>query len=367
MALPLLLRWPNREPAHEPLLKQLGADQILAEEPIPNAVTRGLWPGIRGTPRRRGDPDVASASREAWVDANGHLAACERALHPERTPILAQAFKESERSVPFETLELALIEARVNGGNFVLSVEPRYREALLKNDPKALEAWKSLGLTAAWLARNEGLFGRPTLPVITVIVEEGAPATEIANLLYRRGGSPAIASVARVPSPNPNRIVALVAAGLKSVPKQVFDHAAAGSTVVIDSPPDPKWKLAKQDKDRNIYSLGKGQIVAYHSRVADPSEFALDVIDIVSHKRRAARLWNALASIPLATEGPLLHVINYGSPSKDEVQARFQGQFAKATLLRPEAAPLELKVYRRASMTEVFLPGITRLAVVQFM
>jgi hypothetical protein len=366
MSFPLILRWPNRDASHEPLLKQLGADQILGDEPIPDSITRALWPGIRGAPRRRGDDDVASASREAWVDANGYLVAYERALHPERPVVLAETLQEAERSVPFETLEIALIEARVNGGNFVLSVEPRYREALVKQDSKALAAWNSLATTAAWLRKNESLFGRPVLPIITAIVEPGMPTSEIANLLYRRGGSPALVSAANIPPPNPNRILALVAAGLKTVPKQVFDHAAAGSSLIIDSAPQVSWKLIKQDKDRNIYTFGKGQIFAYHKRAADPSEFALDVIDIVSHKRRAARLWNAPASIPLATEGPLLHIINYGSPSRDEVQARIHGQYSKATLLRPEAAAAELKVYRRGTLTEVFPPSLQRLAVVQF-
>ena len=31
--------------------------------------------------------------------------------------------------------------------------------------------------------------------------------------------------------------------------------------------------------------------------IADPSEFALDVIDIITHKRRAVRTWNAPAVI----------------------------------------------------------------------
>ncbi len=364
MPLPLILRWPNREPAHEPLLARLKADQIIGDEPVEGAVTSGLWPGIRSPGVRGASPDVASASREPWVDASGYLAAVQRALgHP---GLLAHQHKSREQGVPFDSLELAFVEARVNGGNFVLSVEPRYREALLAGDAKALEAWASLARTAAWLRENEALFNRPTLPTLTAIVEPGYPTTEIANLLFRRGASPSLVSVANIPAPDPEKIVVLVAAGLKAIPPKALDHASAGATVVIDSAPPKGWTIVKEDTDRTIFSVGKGRIVTYHKRIQDPSEFALDCIDLVTHKRRSARLWNASSAIPLATAGGLLHIIQYGSPIEVEIQARVQGIYKSATLLRPEAPPLPLKIYTRGSMSEVFPPAIQRLAVIKF-
>ncbi|MFN9266854.1 MAG: hypothetical protein ACK6DY_25630 [Acidobacteriota bacterium] len=364
MPLPLILRWPNREAAHEPLLARLGADQILGEEAVEGALTSGLWPGIRSPGAKGGNPDVASASREPWVDASGYLAAVQRALG--RPGLLAHQHRNPEQGVPFESLELALVEARVNGGNFVLSVEPRYRQALLAGEARALGAWSSLGRTAAWLRQHEGLFGRPTLPTLTALVEPGYATTEIANLLFRRGGSPRLAAAANVPKPDPERTAVLVAAGLKEVPAAAWEHAAAGATVVIDSAPVAGWQRIKEDLDRTVYGVGRGQVVAYHKRVQDPSEFALDCIDLVTHKRRATRLWNAPAAIPLATAGGLLHVIQYGSPIEVEIQARVQGVYRSATLLRPEGPPLPLKLYRRGTMSEVFPPSIQRLGVVQF-
>ncbi len=364
MPLPLILRWPNREPAHEPLLARLKADQIIGDETVEGGVTSGLWPGIRSPGARGGNPDVASASREPWVDASGYLAAVQRALG--LPGLLAHQHKSREQGVPFDSLELAYVEARVNGGNFVLSVEPRYRDALLAGDAKALAAWASLARTAAWLRENEDLFRRPTLPTLTAIVEPGYAPSEIANLLFRRGGSPSLVSSAHIPAPDPGRIAVLVAAGLKTVPPQTFAHAAAGATVVIDTAPAKSWSVVKEDTDRTIFSHGKGRVVAYHKRIQDPSEFALDCIDLVTHKRRAARLWNAPSAIPLATAGGLLHIIQYGSPIEVEIQARVQGIYRTATLLRPEAPPLPLKVYTRGLMSEVFPPNIHRLAVVKF-
>lgn len=377
----LVVRWPDPDPSHLPLLRKVGIEAALLDKPAAafehaasgvgiivaaateagQAIRGGLWPGVRDQPRRERDDEVASASREPWVDQNGHLYAMERALKPGTVPV-GGTLPPADRMVPFETLELALIEARVNGGNFVLALDTRYREQLLNTGAKALAAWESLGKTAAWLKHNSALFGRPALPFITAAVEPGLASAEIAKLLYRRNASPALVSAANVASAG--AMTALTAAGLKSVPEAAYAHARRGATVVVDARPDPSWKLTRKDADRDFYSLGRGQVVAYHKRIADPSEFALDVIDLVGHRSRAARLWNAPAAVLLATSGGLLHIINYGSPV-EELQARVQGHFTRATLLRPDAAPQPLKIFRRGSTTEVFLP-VTRLAVVRF-
>lgn len=363
MAEPLLLRWPDRQAAHEPLLAELGADRILDAGPVEGAVTSGLWPGIQSEGTRGNDPAVASASREPWVNGNGHILALRRALS--LPPLLALEHKDPARGVPFDSLELALVEARVNGGNAVLTVEPRYREALLSGDASAREAWKALARTAAWLKENAALFGRPTLPAITAVVEPGFATQEVANLLYRRGASPALSTAVNLPAPGVGGIEVLVAAGLKQIPGNVFAHAAAGATAVIDLAP-PKAAIEREDTDRTIYRHGKGRIVAYHKRIQDPSEFALDCIDLLTHRRRAARLWNAPAAIPLATAGGLLHIVQYGGPIEGELQARVRGNYSRATLLRPEAPPKSLPVFRRGEMTEVFPHGIRRVAVVKF-
>ena len=62
-----------------------------------------------------------------------------------------------------------------------------------------------------------------------------------------------------------------------------------------------------------------------------------------------------------------MHVINYGSPIVDrQALAQIQGAFTRATLLRPEGAPLELKPFRRGAVTEVMIPELTRLGVIAF-
>jgi hypothetical protein len=283
--------------------------------------------------------------------------------------------------VPFDSLELALIEAWTAGGNYILALEPHYREALLRQDPKAVAAWQQLGRTARWLRENIALFRQSALPIVTALVESGTATAEIANLLYRRNVSPALAPAAAPPAPDPQNRLALVAANVRppqpDLIARIMKHAEAGTTVIVATPAAQQWwrvpglKEIRAERDREFYTLGKGQVVAYKRPIADPSEFALDVIDIITHKKRAVRVWNAPAVIALATASPqrgerLLHLINYGSPIDIEVQARIQGHFAKAVLMRPDASTVPLQPAKRGTTTEVQVPELKRLGVIVF-
>jgi hypothetical protein len=414
----LVLRWQDPDPLHVPLLKSAGISAVVlsaahdafsaacskagiatltpsdlpllplsevgsAKPGTQVAATSGLWPGIRRPPSVAGRGDeTASASREPWVDSNGYLIGYLRALYPSRPPLLGYLPDGlGDRAVPFDSLELALIEAWSAGGNYVLAVENRYREALLRHDAKAVEAWASLGRTARWLRENVALFRQPPLPIVTALVEPGPATAEIANLLYRRNASPLLVSAAAPPPPDPALRFSLVAANLRQpeprIAKRLLAHAETGATLIVASPPAQPWwrtpsmKSVRSEADREFYALGKGQVVAYRKPVADPSEFALDVIDILTHKRRAVRIWNAPAVVAVVTGSPrrgerLLHLVNYGSPIDTDLQVRVQGNFAKATLLRPDGSPLSLPTAKRGTTTEVFVPEVKRLGVVIF-
>ncbi|HWB96128.1 MAG TPA: hypothetical protein VG672_05485 [Bryobacteraceae bacterium] len=404
----VVLRWDQAEPQHASLLQEAAVNAVLLPTPsaafagacrsagietftedqvqfldlksLPKAVpgkpvvlTEGQWPGVsRGANVEKNADEVASASNQPWVDANGFWVGYLRALEPARPSVLGYVPNLGERLVPFDTLELALIEAWVSGGNYVLSVEPRFRSKLLAGDEKARAAWRDLGRTARWLQKQVPLFRQPTFPIVTLLVEEGETTAEIANLMYRQNTCPALVRADQPPPPDPQHRLALVAVDLKppAVPvrNRILAHAEAGASVVVNGDwwQNNRLKKIKSQEDRDYYQLGRGQVIAYHDTISDPSEFALDVIDIVTHARRAVRLWNAYTVIALATGKGLMHCVNYGSPIDQEIQARIQGSYSKATLLRPDAPPRELKASQRGTTTEVMIPELRRLGVVVF-
>ena len=95
------------------------------------------------------------------------------------------------------------------------------------------------------------------------------------------------------------------------------------------------------------------------------------MIDIVTHKSRPVRLWNAPAVVALVTSSPraserLVHLVNYGKPVTSEMQIRVQGHYTRATLLRPDASSVTIKTAARGTTTEVFVPELRRLGVLVF-
>ncbi len=352
-----------------------------SEKADPNATVvlkDGIWPGIRKDPNQAGRGDeTASASRDPWLDANGFWVGVARALHPSRPAVLGYSSPDPKEMAPFHTHELALIEARSSGGNCLIDINDRFARALAAGDAKALAAWRDLGSTARWLGQHANLFGAPTLPQITVVVDHGDATAELVNLLYRRNASPALAEVSHIPPPHPDRLVVVGVDFAKPSPEaraKLLDHAKSGASVVLTGAADPGWKTLQSQEDRTFYQVGKGQVVLYKASIDDPSEFAMDVIDIVTHKNRAVRMWNASTVIPLITASPrgssakaVLSAVNYGEPIEDEIQIRVHGDYRTATLLRPEGGgATPLKPARRGPTTEVFVPGMRRLAVVQF-
>jgi hypothetical protein len=344
-------------------------------------IKTGLWPGVQ-----RPDPQVASATRSLWLDQNWHLIQYLRAVSPRTPRVLGylpdkDAGVSANQLIPFDALELALVDAWVPGGNYLLAPDKRLMQGLIDGAADALSAWKRLGRTARWLRSNEALFRQAPLPAVTILVDSDL-SREIASLSYRHNVSPALAKGSDPPQPDPSRCRLLAAVAIDkpgaAARQRILSHADAGITVVVDGHDQPAWwrtpelKLVRSDADRNYYALGKGQVVAYKADIEDPGMIALDLIDLLTQKRRPARIWNCNAGLVMATSAPagagsaLLQVINYSRPSEPPVLARIHGAYRQATLLRPEAAPLELKVSPRAGGSEVEIPGLERVAVVVF-
>ncbi len=411
-----VIRWSDPDPKHVPLLRDGGITAVvakrnaafekacsdagiktLAEDTVELRDTKdiggvpagklvaardGLWPGVRG------NTAGAGATRTPWVDSNAYRIAYLRALYPKRPPVLGYlpneaAGVETSRVIPFDSLELALAEAWVSGGNYLLALEANYRESLLAGKEAAVAAWKRLGTTARWLRETAPLFQGSALPAVTALADAGEASAEIINLLYRQNVSPLLVNATAPPAPDPSTRV-LVAAGIDAPKPQartrILAHAQKGATVVVDAPGEKAWwrapalKSMRKDEDRVTYACGAGRIVAYNSEIVDPSEFALDVVDLVGHEHRAARAWNAFAAILVARRLPpagpasaVLHVLNYGSPARNPVLVQIAGNYSAAKLLRPDGDPVTLKVARRlGTRSEVLLPEIRRVAVVAF-
>jgi hypothetical protein len=283
------------------------------------------------------------------------------------------------RVIAYESLELALADSWCAGGNYILAPDAAYRDALVAGNEAAMRAWKKMGQTARWLKKQRSLFRGPLSSGVTVLVEPGDATAEIANLMYRQSASPDLVAVSRLPAPDPVRRPIVVAAGIHSVSadlaKNLLAHARAGATVVTDACEDPVWwrvpglKSTRQFEDREFFSIGSGRLVAYKEIITDPGDFAQDVLDLAAD-RRPVRMWDLSAGIATVSmngvRSATLRLVNYGSPARSDVLVHVHGTFSSATLLHPEGDAISLRTYRRGVNTEVMVPGLVRVAAVQF-
>lgn len=92
------------------------------------ALTEGLWPGVGRPGMESDDAFTTGATGRPWVNANAHWFGILRCLYPNRSALLGylpdeKAGVKPELLVPYDSLELALIEAKANGGNYLLTLE----------------------------------------------------------------------------------------------------------------------------------------------------------------------------------------------------------------------------------------------------
>ncbi len=370
------------------LLVFLDREQIAWKIPGAHPIlVAGLWPGVRAPPNVPGRGiEVATASREPWLDTNPYLVGYLRGMFPDRPAVLGYrpdgaAGITGGRAVPHESVEVALVEAYLAGGNYVMSLPDDFRNALLSGDADAIAAWQSLGDTADYLRKNAEQIRRPNRSRIVAAAGSLAESGEILNLMYRRNLFPVVHPASDLPVLDSSHTRGLVYANLDAPSaaglRRIMGYVRAGG-LLIAAPANretPKWWLAdgvektRSDKDRDHFSLGNGRIVAYHDPALDPSEFALDVIDLVGVQTRDIRMWDAPTIVGSAVEAgrgaAQVHLVNYDEPRDQGFPTRVDGVFRRATVREIDGEVRTLKAVKRGEMTEIWVDRIGRFALIE--
>lgn len=353
------------------VLVHVNPDQIHRDVAPAQPILRvGQWPGVRSGPNVKGRGiEVATASREPWVDANSYLVAYLKDVYPQRPPLLGYQ-PDGPAASPLG-VELAVAEAVLAGGNAILSLPADYRAALLRGDEKARDAWRSLGRTISFLRGQADLFRLPNRARVAFAAGTLDQSGELLRLMFRRNLFPVVMPAQSLPPLAASRFRGLVMVNLPppAGPQRdrILAFARAGGVVITTGWSPPGAAKTRSDPDRDFHSLGQGRMVTYRDPIADPSEFALDVIDIVGVRTRDLRLWNAAAvmgQVQGSGARAVLHLVNYGD-SIEEFPARVDGLFRQATLREPSAtAPRPLPAVKRGQTTEITVQRLGRLATI---
>jgi len=344
----------------------------------------GLWPGIKPQ-----DPSTASATAMPWVDSNLWLYAWLRAQFPHRPALAGYRPNEAagvprDRRLGYHTVEIALSEAMASGGNLILALPDRYREALLAGEPKARESWRSLAETSAFLLRNATRFRSQPGGRVLVLAGSEEASGDVLNLLYRLNATPAVAALENPPAFDPKRHPVVVAVNVTppaAVAERLWRFIEAGGTVLVSpdlTGTEPWWTARKLPAGRNengrtVYAVGKGKLLAYADPILDTYEFALDVLAAVGWKERDLRLWNAETVVGLIGRegaGAWLALIDYGTRWQRDHDPDFLlqafGSYPTVRLRtpeRPESTNLAPRL--RGPLTEFEMRDLRQFAILE--
>ncbi len=361
------------------LFLYLKPEQVEWDVAPAHAVLRyGRWPGIHAP-----DPTLITATTSYWVDSNLNLFAYLRARFPDRAAVIAyrpdeKAGVSKDRRLPYASVETALVEARALGGNVILSLPDHYRRALLADEPRAVAAWTSFGVTARFLRQNTTWLRSPVASRVAVIASTLENSEEILNLLYRHNATPVVIRPGEISLVRPESYRVLVTPGVtlsraqRAAALDFVRHGGWLFTVPADETKPGWWQgmaglaLRQKEEERDLYGLGSGSIAAYKESFVDPGEFALDVIEAEGWSSRDLRIWGPGAVIGILhrqSNGTVsVELLNYGSRPRGGFLVRLEQAFQKAIFQQPGAEPVELKVPYRRRGTELDVAGMRSFA-----
>jgi hypothetical protein len=335
---------------------------------------------------------TAGATESVWLDANTSLVAQLRALHPGRRAVLGYRPDKDggvpeTRSVPVRSAEVALADAFSAGGNVVLSLPWNYREGLLKEDSRAVEAWKSLAAVHAFVRSAAAIADAPLAGRTAVLCGSIEESGEILNLAFRKNLCPVAMPAAAPGALTAERFDVVAAANVvmtQAAVENVARFAVSGGAVLAAPAGTEKapwwttrgWKKLRTEEDRDVYAAGEGVVYGYHTLILDPGAFALDLKEVagqrsepgVGLKNLDLRIWSAdtvLGVLHRLTPASLAVVLTaYGNLPRHDFLISVRGRYRRGSIRQagsPTAQPVELMA--RAGRVEINLAQLSRVAV----
>lgn len=359
-----------------------------AAPPAEVTILQGEWPGVKLSPS--GAKDVASAGPTGapWVDSNGWKIRLTAAIQPDKTIWVYAAPKESQASR--ESYRMALADAGVSGGRWIISLDKHLVAAIGAGNPDALQTWDTISRAAGFMASHTSWSNYTPQAVVGVLSDFTGPnelnGTETLNLLARANEQYQIIpkNKASVSSFQGLRAVLYADADppTADLKKEVIAFVEEGGMLIAG----PNWgalpgRPAKYDDHPRYASrlLGKGKVQIAKADVDDPYVFANDAVILVSHRHDLVRFWNGGALESFLTVSPdrtrtLLQMIFFARELNGRVSAggpeaasvRVVGRYRRAKLWTlDQSSPIDVQMDFEKDAVELHLPPISEYAAVE--
>jgi hypothetical protein len=372
------------EPGPEPLVAEARRKglEIAGPASLPPSVSliRVEWPGIKLS--RSGGADEASAgpTGEPWVDSNGWNIRLNREQRPGANVWTDVAPKQS--GLPVSAYLLAIADAAVYGGRWVISLDEQLARRIAAQDPEALAAWKHITNAAAFFAGHQEWREYRADAVLGVVSSISGKdeffSHELLNLVARTNQQYRIILKSSATDASWRGLRAIMYADAEppeaDLRKQLVAFADAGGLLISG----PGWGRAGarpgsgEHPRYDVFAVGKGSVAVAKEPLDDPYMAAQDAVVLMSHRYELLRFWNSGPVGSFLTVAPderraLVQMLFYAGGPEANRTVRLARNYRRAKLWTlDDPAPREVEVVVQKDAVEVHLPPVAQYAALEF-
>lgn len=350
--------------------------QVITTPPA-TMISEPVWPGVKRSDR--GNETSAGPTGPPWVDSNGWAVALAHAKAPGK-PVWVPAEPPSDRVLRPENFAIAIADAEMYGGRWVVSLDAPTRKGLLSGESQARETWQTIGKTLTYFREQRKTWAdaRPLAKfgVMSDFAGENEfLGQEVLNLSARRY------LAYRIVMPDASDLAGL--AGLLWIDQRapagealirLKSFVAGGGTLILPASAahmsDGLTQRGRHDTGYRMYPSGKGFIAVAPEPWTDPYVVATDAHRILGRRHDAFRLWNVGASNAYTLmngQRTLGQVVNYTGRAIGHPMSLWISRSAKSARFRDAFGRDEtLAVTSKNGGVEVSVPPFSCYAAIEF-
>lgn len=320
---------------------------------------QGVWPGIEVQDDKTAK---AAPSGSPWIDTNtGFLRFAKAATE---SVVWIANIPPEKREMNIERYLHAIGDAGMTGARWVVALKEDFQQKLIARDPEALKNWQIIGQHLKYYEDHKEwrtLQARATLAVVEDADSGALLSGGVLDMI-------AVKHTPVRPVPNPKltgqaltgskMAVDVDPASLSENQKEFLKSFMRNGGTLLTGPPG--WKFP---------SLRKDQIVLGKEDLTKLDEIWKELNSMTGRRNLGARLFNVSSMLSNLLETPdgkkvVLHLVNYGDWTVEDVTVHLLGTFKSAKLYRPEGPPIDLTMYPVDEGTGIDIAKVGNIATI---
>lgn len=340
------------------------------------AVTESVWPSVKGGQEDRAAVREAGPTGVPWVDSNGWFIQMARAIAPGKGVWTVVDPPAKILTLRGESYALAVADAAVYGGRWVIALDDEFAGALAGGDAAAQGDWKKVAAAVRFFAARPQWSAYRTISRFGVVSDFRGDneylSTEALNLIARRHVPYTVLEKSAVRQNSLAGLKTVIYAALEppegELRSALTGFAQSGGLLIV---PKQSAALASgpgttESHGRfEVHKSGSGRIAVSTEDEIDPFNLAGDAHILLGRRYDLIRVWNPGAANSHYTAPPdgksgLLQILSYTRRAADTMSVLINQPWRSARFWTIGAEqPQTVNLARNADGVEANVPPFT--------